>query len=174
MGNYPLHARQVFPEIAPILGVECNLCLRGMSQENWDWMSLRFRESVSWQMSFHYRINSIWVANAGKKGLLQPLWGSPSALLSEMGPQGRGVQKTMPVLMRNAEDGGRRRVWESIQDLWSLSPVTSVVGCTVALPHSHPFRAGFRPVKGLHVSVPVCCLSFHLDDVSHTYMWLVP
>lgn len=61
------------------------------------------------------------------------------------------------MLMRNAE-GMEERMWDSLQGLLFLSSVTSIT-----------FNSGFSPMNGLRVSVPVCCLLFHLGDAFHAY-----
>lgn len=148
------------------LEADCSLCPRDTSQENCAWMLLRFRESASWKLFFHHRINklSIWDASAGKKGLLQPLWIKYNKCPFELDVALRHkcAKENAWADEKYRGAGGRRRVWAHPKSLISCpSDQSSGLHCCF-----HLIQV-FSPVEGSHVCVPVCCLLFHLGHVSH-------
>ena len=65
------------------------------------------------------------------------------------------MQKRMPAPMRNAEGMEEGEGCGNLSKVsLFLSPVTSVMGCTVALPSSHPFNSGFQPSERIACVCP--------------------
>lgn len=74
------------------------------------------------------------------------------------------------MLMRNAEGMEEGEGCGSLSKVSYFSAQRPVLWAVLLLcPVPICLIQAFNPMKGLRVSVPVCCVSFHLGDVSHAY-----
>lgn len=75
------------------------------------------------------------------------------------------MQRRMPELMRNTEGMEEGEGCGHVQGLLFPGPSAQWSGLYCCF---HLIQV-FSPGEGLHMCVPVRCLSFHMGDVSHAY-----